>query len=316
MNVFFEEDGRLRSGWRFVLSVIVVLLANFVAGTVAFGIAGRHQRVLETVFRPLLMLLEFAGFFLLTELIDRPNQGFWRYNGLQRENWLRETATGALLGFVMIGVAIVVIALFFHLSIVSLRINSRTFLTSIVVFGVILAAAMAEELAFRGYPFQRLVEGMGPIGAILVLSALFGAVHLQNPHISDNRWVQIAAFSNTLLIGIVLALGYLRTKALWFPFGLHFAWNAALGIFFGLPVSGISDFSIVVRSRASGPEWFLGGAYGLEGGFLGTIVILLGMAYVLIFVHPSATTVEIPEKPVDELLPSSIQSSGETSTEI
>src|SRR5262249_52926573 len=54
----------------------------------------------------------------------------------------------------------------------------------IVVTMTLLAGAIAEELAFRGYPFQRLVEAVGPVGAILTLSALFGAIHIYNPSVS------------------------------------------------------------------------------------------------------------------------------------
>jgi hypothetical protein len=150
------------------------------------------------------------------------------------------------------------------------------------------------------------VEWIGPSGAIVVLSALFGAVHLHNPHVSDSRPVQVFAFFNTLLIGIVLALAYLRTKALWLPWGLHLAWNATLGLVFGLPVSGISVFSVLVKAKARGPEWFLGGGYGIEGGALGTILVLLGLVYVLLFLEP----VSIASDKVDEDIPISIQPSG------
>lgn len=300
MNAFLLDDGRLRSGWRFAIAAVLVILINVVAGVIAYAVAGKHVQLMEVIYRPLLVVLQLGGFYLLTRLFDQPTQSVWQYNGLGRNRWLQETLLGALLGFVLVGLAVVAIALFFHLNVVSLRITSKTVRLAVGVFGVILAAAMAEELAFRGYPFQRLVEGIGPIGAIVFLSALFGAVHLQNPHVSDNRFVQIAAFSNTLLIGIVLALAYLKTRALWFPWGLHFAWNAALGLFFGLPVSGTTDFSVVVRSRAVGPEWLLGGAYGIEGGFIGTLVILLGLLYVVYFVKPAPPLVQVSEPVMDE----------------
>ncbi|HWR13808.1 MAG TPA: type II CAAX endopeptidase family protein [Terriglobales bacterium] len=316
-KLIYRDDGRLRSGWRFAISVVLVIACNFLAGTIALGIVGgERSRLLEAIFRPILMVLELAGFFFLTSTFDRPQTSVWRYNGLQRERWLRDTAIGALLGFVMVGLGVAFIASFFKVSIVSLRVNSHTFFVSCVVLVVILCAAMVEELAFRGYPFQRLVEGMGPVGAILVLSALFGAVHLQNPHIADSRAVQFFAFSNTLYVGVVLAISYLRTRALWFPFGLHFGWNASLGLFFGLPVSGMSDFSVMVRSRAYGPQWLVGGNYGLEGGFLGTVIITLGLVYVLKYVHAPATEVVKPETSVAEIPPGSIQPSSGTAADL
>src|SRR4051812_2259775 len=172
MNVFLRDDGRLRSGWRFLLSVLLVIVANFLAGNLSVLVAGRHYRIQEVIFRPLLMVLELVAFLFLTKLFDQPEGSSWEYIGLRRRDWLRDSLVGALLGFAMISLAVVVMGVFFDLT-VTITLNGRTFATALVVFGVVLAAAMAEELMFRGYPFQRLVEGLGATGAILLLSALF-----------------------------------------------------------------------------------------------------------------------------------------------
>ena len=112
---------------------------------------------------------------------------------------------------------------------------------------VLLVGALAEELMFRGYPFQHLEEGIGAVGAIVVFSVMFGAVHLSNPGAS------IWGLINTILIGILLSVAYLRTRALWLPWGIHFGWNFALGFLFGLPVSGLRIFNVVVRTSVTGP---------------------------------------------------------------
>jgi len=209
---------------------------------------------------------------------------------------------------VLIFLAVMITALFFHYHITRVALTPRTLEIPPLVVCALLAGAMAEELIFRGYPFQRLVEGLGNVGAIIVLSALFGAVHLHNPHVADNRTVEVFAFCNTLLIGIVFAIAYLRTRALWFPWGLHFAWNITMGLIFGIPVSGLTDFSVLVKARVGGPAWFLGGAYGFEGGMLGTIVIALGLTYVVIFVRPAAARTAPPQ--LNEPGGSSIQPTG------
>jgi CAAX protease family protein len=316
MNVFYSEDGRLRSGWRFAIAAVLVVAVNYLGAALAYGLADSRQRLMEIIFRPTVMIGELLGFFALARLLDKPRESIWKYNGLPRSGWLRESLVGALLGFVMVGLMVMVIAIFFELRYSLIRIDPFTLRTAFVVFLIILAAAMSEELAFRGYPFQRLVEGIGPAGAILVLSALFGAVHLNNPHVSDNRYVQVFAFSNTLLAGVLFAIAYLRTRALWFPWGLHFGWNATLGLFFGLPVSGINDFATVVHSRISGPEWLLGGAYGLEGGFLGTVAILLGLLYILVFVKPAQVPTQPEPAKLAELPQESIQPESSSSTDL
>jgi hypothetical protein len=116
-----------------------------------------------------------------------------------------------------------------------------------------------------------------------VLSFLFGLAHLRNPHSSK------LAMVNTVLVGVLLAIAYLRSQTLWFPWGIHWGWNATLGLVFGLPVSGL-DFSTVVQGTAQGPEKLTGGAYGLEASALGTVVILLGLWPVWRFApRPEAT---------------------------
>jgi len=127
---------------------------------------------------------------------------------------------------------------------------------------------------FRGYPFQRLVEAIGSGGAILIFSMLFGFVHWMNP--GANPW----GLLNTVLIGVVLSVAYLRTRALWLPWGLHFAWNTTLGLVFGLPVSGIRMFNVFVHTTAVGPEWLTGGTYGLEASLPGASVVLIGLIVV------------------------------------
>ena len=127
---------------------------------------------------------------------------------------------------------------------------------------------------FRGYPFQRLVEAIGAGGAILVFSALFALVHFTNP--GANAW----GLLNTVAIGVALSVAYLRTRALWLPWGLHFGWNATLGLVFGLPVSGLRLFNVALRTTATGPSWLTGGSYGLEASLPGACVVLLGLIVV------------------------------------
>jgi hypothetical protein len=104
---------------------------------------------------------------------------------------------------------------------------------------------------------------------------LFGAVHLNNPGAS------VWGFLNTIVVGVLLSVAYLRTRSLWLPWGLHFGWNFALGAVFGLPVSGLNDFSVMLTSSAQGPRWLTGGAYGMEASATGTLVLVLGLIVIV-----------------------------------
>ncbi len=88
-----------------------------------------------------------------------------------------------------------------------------------------LLASMTEELFFRGYLLQTLLEGIGILPAVLVSSAVFGLIHYDL-----GGWMYIL---NAGLIGVLLALAYLKTRSLWSPIGLHFGFNL-IGGYWGL----------------------------------------------------------------------------------
>jgi membrane protease YdiL (CAAX protease family) len=137
----------------------------------------------------------------------------------------------------------------------------------VVLLFLVLAGAF-EEILFRGYPFQTLLRDLPPAVPVALFSLFFGVMHLDNP---SGTFFSTA---NTVLAGVWLAVAYLKTRALWFPTGLHFMWNWAMGAFFGLPVSGYQfTTSPVFVSTSEGPLWLTGGDYGPEGGAAATIVL-------------------------------------------
>jgi len=112
------------------------------------------------------------------------------------------------------------------------------------------------------------------------MSLLFAFAHNVNPSVSP------LALANTFIAGIWFAAAYLKTRDLWFPFGIHFAWNWLQGPIFGINVSGIGDFSPdpLMRATDAGPAWLTGGAYGIEGGVACTFALMLSL--VLIYYLP------------------------------
>jgi membrane protease YdiL (CAAX protease family) len=93
--------------------------------------------------------------------------------------------------------------------------------------------------------------------------------HSFNPNLS---W---QAFLGLFLSGLFLAYGYLRTRQLWLPIGLHLGWNFFEGNVFGFPVSG-QYFYQLIRQTVSGPDIITGGAFGPEGGLILLPALLLG----------------------------------------
>jgi len=109
---------------------------------------------------------------------------------------------------------------------------------------------------------------LGAAGAVALASVCFGLMHLGNP---DHT---LLSTINTMLVGVPLSIAYLRTRALWMPVGIHFAWNYMQGFVFGLPVSGFRLPAAILTPRAHGGAWLTGSAYGPEGGLLCTLVVV------------------------------------------
>ncbi len=135
-----------------------------------------------------------------------------------------------------------------------------------------------EELLFRGYRLQNMAEGLNPWWGLLLSSLWFGAAHWLNPSASWKSTIGIC------LAGVFLAYGYLRTRQLWLPIGLHIGWNFFEGTVFGFPVSGMSLYSIV-RTTVSGPESWTGGAFGPEAGLILLPALIFGAILVYLYSH-------------------------------
>jgi hypothetical protein len=128
-----------------------------------------------------------------------------------------------------------------------------------------------EELAFRGYIMQRLTLAWGMTAAVVASSVVFALIHALNPN------VQPLAMVSLFVAGLFLACGYLVTRSLWLPIGLHLGWNLAEIHLLGFPGSGVPEPSII-RSVVHGPELMTGGAFGPEGGVVGLAAPLIGIA--------------------------------------
>jgi hypothetical protein len=144
--------------------------------------------------------------------------------------------------------------------------------TSVVIFVI---GAFGEELLFRGYLFQTMVEGTGKIIAVVVFACFFGFAHFNNPNVTFFSLVNVA------LAGVWLSLAYFKTRTLWFPIALHFSWNFLQNHIFSFPVSGIQfeKYQLGVLKQ-SGPVWLTGGSFGPEGGALATIMLVVAGIFI------------------------------------
>lgn len=86
---------------------------------------------------------------------------------------------------------------------------------------VVVVAPLIEELFFRGFLFEGLRDSwMGPIGAVLVTSLAWAAIHMQY------EMYQLAIIGT---LGILLGIAKLKTRSLYIPIAMH-AFNNLLAM--------------------------------------------------------------------------------------
>lgn len=307
-KIFINDVGRLRSGWRLVLFVfaliaaslfITIVLRTVYAGVVAVGPQIPHSDfVFEFIYRVGLLAAALAAGYFCVRLFEALP---WRSLGLTlHTGWLRDLIVGCAIGVatLVVAVAIAMIGggLRFSFSDAGATSIGRSMLGSALLLFV---AALAEEAIFRGYPLQTLSRAKLVLLGVVLTSVPFAGVHLYNPNLISPR----VTFINTALAGVWLAAAYLRTRSLWLPQGIHWAWNWAMGWLFGIPVSGVKLVSNpLLTANDAGPLWLTGGSYGLEGGAACTIAMVLFTVFIwrtsLVSATPELKKLTSEENPV------------------
>jgi len=280
-NFFINREGRLRSGWRLAIFIVVFWICVQVSQTLSF--AGL-RRVLHLSSPQMLSsnwwFVTNSGSYLLSATLAGWACGalleglaFRALGCLPHRGWFRNLGIGSLLGAASLFLAALLAAatrgIQFRFDVAGVRSIGETLVVSLFIF---LVGAAAEEMLFRGYPLQTFTRANLAWVGVILTSIPFALGHFSNPHV-----VPGFTFVNTTLAGVWLAIAYLRTRSLWLPFGLHWSWNWAQAALLGLPVSGLDRIAPAPLFHAmnAGPDWLTGGSYGIEGGAACTVALII-----------------------------------------
>lgn len=277
-NIFFNDKGRLRSGWRFTFFIIVFIISMSIFSRAAstffrnlpigYDVNTLTARIFESGIG--LFITIFLGWFCGKIFEDLPFRalGTWF-----TKFWFKDFMLGCLIGLASITFAVLFAMIFGGLR---FQFNAEAGMTAIyLTLGISLIVyffgAAFEEAVVRGYIFQTLVRANLAWLAIILTSAFFALGHLANPN------AEVFSSINTALAGVWLGIAYLKTRTLWLPFGVHLGWNWFQGSIYGIEVSGLTDLSTapLLREIDKGPSWITGGDYGIEGGIACTVALIL-----------------------------------------
>ena len=269
----------IRQGWlRVVLFCIsFVLIAALITTLAAVALmAGKGMDFLKSIqeqmdgeYLWLKLLLELVSCLLsvwiFRKFFDR--KSFFSL-GWDIGDHLPEAITGLFLGPALLGI----VALLLFLS-------GRAQWTDIIwdpsalaiSLGYVVLFAISEEMVFRGYILNNLLESFPNRWiALAISSALFAILHIGGAEIKP------LAFANLFLGGMLLGLNYTYTKNLWFSILFHLSWIFFEGPLLGFKVSGLKVASLL-QVETKGDFLLTGGDYGLEGSILCTPVFLIGI---------------------------------------
>ena len=270
--------------WNFPVTRILAYLLLFAGLCLVFGLAlglpvGLALTAAHIPFRQgsevwallgeSVMALAAVGAFLLMGLwADRRSPAAL---GLERRGLARDTAMGLLLGG---GVFSVVIGLMAALGAYHVGgINAH--FQPLIPLLLFLAVAVCEETIFRGYIFQTLEARWGSGIALAVSAVLFGLVHLGNPVGGLTPGLRLVGPVFIVFeASILMTAGYLLTRRLWLPIGIHWGWNFFESAVYGTSDSGFgaSPVYMLLRSHVSGLFPVTGGPFGPEASVICLVV--------------------------------------------
>lgn len=282
MNLTETSKPLIKQGWLRVILFFVVYFFALIALAVPTGMLlawikksgiaqGEEIKIGELLSGEYLWLISLTSLFatllvvfIFRRLVDRKSMVSL---GLRFRNHLYDAAAGFFLGPAILGIGTLVLYFTKHLFWNDIIFDSGDLLLG---FGTMLLIAFGEEMAFRGYILNNLLDSFNKWIALFITSLLFSLFHLGNSSIGFIPLV------NIFLAGFLLGINYIYTRNLWFSVFLHFSWNFFQGSLLGYKVSGIGLGSLIQTQLKGGPM-VTGGEFGFEGSIIDTALTLIAI---------------------------------------
>lgn len=289
LHTAFLGPNGLRAGWRLAIYFSLVFAfsrgATFAVRHIAFirdWLSSQSAAVIAAgpqIFNESIAFLAvLIPALIMTRIEKRP---FGEYGLPVEQAFGKRFWQGVTFGFAMMTLLILLISLFHGYSYGGIGGSGSEEVKYAVLYGIgFLLVGFFEEFGFRGYIQSTLASGIGFWPSALILSFLFGYVHLGNP-----GEAKIGAFMAGSF-GLLALFTLRRTGNLWFAVGIHGAFDWTETYFFGVPDSGLIAQRHLLNSSFHGPIWLTGGSVGPEGSYCVFAVLVLS-AVAVHFMFPA-----------------------------
>ena len=241
----------------------LLLLAGLFLSLLMYGFAGMVEFIphgwwyaAASLAVSVVMVLVYSRFVCLFE-----NENA---HDLPMDKLSTDTGKGLAVGLVYFCVVTGIMALAGGYKVISVGAPAGALIWAFCNFAV---TAVGEEIVFRGVLFRWIDEKWGFPWALVVSGLVFGLVHWTNP--GGTLWAGIAI---AIEAGLLLGAAYKWSGNLWFPIGIHWAWNFSQGNLFGFKVSGQDAGVSLLQAQIEGPDWITGGVFGAEASVIAVVV--------------------------------------------
>jgi len=264
-----ERRGKLRAYLEFIAAVLYYFVVRSFAHNVSIAIQrDAWQPLVEQLLFAALLILGYAAF---GALFDRQPRSIAAQGLPLRRGWTGEIGIGAAIGWGAVVVCVLPMLLIGGIAVViTAQRPAWGWLVADAAYFALLT--LGEEVAFRGYGFQRFAMVVGSSGAAFGFALFYAIMRTLQPGSTN------ASIAISVVFSFLLTTAYLRTKALWVSWGINFAWKASQALIFGLTVTGVSSHSPIIEGNPMGPFWLTGGGYGLDASWWACLVLLVAFA--------------------------------------
>jgi hypothetical protein len=287
-SVFFGSDG-LRAGWSALLFVIIFIAVTLLSQVVEsmLQINGPNQKTATSPAVALVFELTNIGAVMFATWIMARTEGrrIRTYGYAGRARVLRFVC-GWVWGFVALSVMVSALWKSHFLAFDATLLHGfNVWKYGFVWLVVFVCTGIFEESLLRGYLQYTLTRSIGFWWAALVMSFLFGGVHLMNGGESP-----VGLFS-AVAVGLVFCISLWYTGSLWWAIGFHAAWDWGQTFFYGTPDSGVVARGHLLSEHPVGPLLWSGGPTGPEGSlYIVPLLLIMALAMWLWWRRRGVTT--------------------------
>jgi membrane protease YdiL (CAAX protease family) len=304
-----RDETRLRAVWRLILHALMILFLTLITGFIAAialiimgldftdPLGGLPKYVELFITLPPILV----GTFIARTVLD--HRSIVSLGLSLDRRMVRDLFIGFGISALMMGLIVLIEYVGGWLEVDSvawnMTSNSDWGLEILGGFFYFIVIGFQEELIFRGYQLQNLVESLDLHKGLLISSLFFSLAHILNPFAS------LQSILGIFFSGLLLGYGWLRTQQLWLPIGLHIGWNFFEGVLFGFPVSGTDTFRLI-NHTVTGSTALTGGDFGPEAGLILIPALVLGALLIWLFTRRDSRMIVEPSL-ADELFDPHIQ---------